>query len=326
MRTITILFALWAMFYGTKTANVCTKQRCDFLKALLPFLIILCHFCHPDWPWPFGGDFYINGTPVVMIFFFISGYGLNYKRSRGGIQLRELPSRLWKLLTPTIIPSIIYLILLFLLGENAFSYLWDCITSFSCPLPYSWFVAVLALLYIGYYVCNWISKKLFLLLIFLYIVAVVCIYKYAGNRDILYISDFSLLVGCIYNKYETKILSILNNKGIMKFAIAVLAMFSAFATYYLQFHSSNEWLLSFVRYSWLLFFLMTFSLVNIFQHKIIDFFTKISYDIYLCQGFAFGIIPYKEWNLAVSLVAIVTLTIIIATFSHWAHQKVFKGK
>lgn len=43
MRTITIIFALWALFFGSKNAFVCSKQRCDFLKALLPFFIILHH-------------------------------------------------------------------------------------------------------------------------------------------------------------------------------------------------------------------------------------------------------------------------------------------
>lgn len=162
MYTITLLFSLWAFLFSGKRAEVCTKQRCDMLKALLPFFIILCHHSQKtDWPWLLKSDFCDSlGEAVVGIFLFISGYGMECKRMSKGLLFNELPARLKRLFTPTLLPMAMYFSGLFVIGH--FYYYNTLITLLKeqlYPLPYAWFVVVLAILYVGLYLCARITER-----------------------------------------------------------------------------------------------------------------------------------------------------------------------
>lgn len=324
MRTITVLFVLWALFCGTKSANVCSKQRCDFLKALLPFFIILHHHAQrTDWPWPFDGDFWVLGAPIVMIFFFISGYGLEYKRSSKGLRLQDLPARLKKLFTPTLAPILMYYIgILSLTDSNILDYLRSCLTCQWYPLPYSWFVVILAILYVGFYLCASMAKsgRYFLVLLFFYSVATVVALKLLHAPGWMIRSDFAVFVGAAYKRYEERIMDILELRHVKPF-IAIFTV--AFVMTYLYFSGDMPKLLKLTCYVWLGLIFAMFTYVRTFKSRTIDFLTRISYDVYLCQGIAFGIVPYKDMNFALSFIFIVLLTVAIATFSHWAHKRVF---
>lgn len=322
MRTITFLFALWALFYCTKSANVCTKQRCDFLKALLPFFIILHHHAQrTDWPWPFDGDFCALGAPVVMMFFFISGYGLEYKRSSKGLRLQDLPARLKKLFTPTLLPILMYVSMLYLTDANVLSSLKSCITGGWYPLPHSWFVVILAILYVGFYLCAHLAKsgRSFLVLLFLYSASTVVALELLNAPWYMIGSDLAVVVGAAYKGYEEKIMNILKVRHAKPFIIIFTVVL---ALTYMHFYGGMPRPLKTTRYPWLVLTFAMFAYVRISQSTVISFFTKISYDVYLCQGIAFGVVPYKEMSFALSFILIVLLTVSIATFSHWAHKKV----
>jgi len=322
MRTITVLFALWALFFGTRTANACTKQRCDFLKAFLPFFIILHHHAQrTDWPWPFDGDFCALGGPVVMMFFFISGYGLECKRGSKGLRLRELPLRLRRLFTPTILPVLMYIAGLLVIGR--IDKLWSTIAICWFPLPHSWFVVVIAILYVGFYLCASLAKggKAFLALLLVYSLATVVVLKLLNAQGWMIGSDLAVFVGAAYKRYEEPLLKLLKAHWVR----IALALFSvAFVLAYLHFGGGMPKLLKGSRYLWLVLMFAMFAYVRVFTSKHVDFLTKISYDVYLCQGIAFGIVSYKEMDFLASFPAICLLTVALATFSHWAHGKVFQ--
>lgn len=324
MRTITILFALWALFYGTRTANVCSKQRCDFLKALLPFFIILHHHAQrTDWPWPFDGDFCAVGAPVVMMFFFISGYGLEYKRSTKGLSLNELPIRLKKLFTPTLLPIIMYVSGLFIVGHM--EKLWSTLSISWYPLPFSWFVVILAVLYVGFYLCARMAKgrREFLVYLFLYSVATEIALRLLKAPGYMFSSDLAVFVGALYRQYEDELLKLLKAQWV-RITMAVFAV--AFVIAYLYFYGDMPRILKFSRYVWLVLMFAMFAYVRIFKSRVIDFLSKISYEVYLCQGIAFGVIPCKQLNFTLSFAAVCLLTVVLATFSHWAYGLVFKRK
>lgn len=325
MRTITFLFALWALFYCTKSANVCTKQRCDFLKALLPFFIILHHHAQrTDWPWPFDGDFCALGAPVVMMFFFISGYGLEYKRSSKGLRLQDLPARLKKLFTPTLLPILMYISMLYLTDANVLSSLKSCLTGGWYPLPFSWFVVILAVLYAGFYLCARLAKSgtAFLVLLFFCSAFLMVVLKLLHAPGYMIGSDLAVFVGAAYRQYESSILALLKVRWLKPFiAVFAVAFTVAFLAYH-HFFGEMPRLLKFSRYLWLALIFLLFAYAKVFRNKATDFLTRISYDVYLCQGIAFGVVPYKEMSFALSFILIVLLTVAIAAFSHWAHKRV----
>lgn len=255
------------------------------------------------------------------MFFFISGYGLEYKRSAKGLSLEELPKRLKKLFTPTLLPIIMYVSGLLIVGH--IDKLWKTISASWFPLPHSWFVVILAVLYVGFYLCASLAKsgKQLLILLFLYSATTVVALKLLHAPGYMIGSDMAVFIGALYKQYEDWLLKLLKAKW-TKIFVAVLSV--VFVLTYLHYISEMPKLLKLSRYFWLALMFMMFAYIKVLKNKLTDFLTRISYDVYLCQGIAFGIIPYKEWNFALSYLAICLLTVAIAMFCHWAHSIIFK--
>lgn len=105
--SFSILVLLLVLFNDEKGTQ--TIEKSNILKAFFPYMIILHHVSHLT-----GriGDFYGAGPYGVGVFFFISGYGLEYKRTHGNLDFRSYVKRIKNVLLPLIIPVSIYLILL----------------------------------------------------------------------------------------------------------------------------------------------------------------------------------------------------------------------
>ena len=112
------------------------KSRCDILKAILPFAIVLAHlsfYTHN----PIIQNFRYSGPYVVGLFFFISGYGLEYKYHNNGLDFSMFPHRVKKLLTPLIFPIVLYLVLLYCFQYDVLTTIHANFTTFSflCYYP-----------------------------------------------------------------------------------------------------------------------------------------------------------------------------------------------
>ena len=100
-----LLYAL-LLFAPRKEAFTFDLSNTALLKAILPFFIILGHAAHAVKSSLFDG----LGVYVVALFFFVSGYGLEYKRSVDSKDsMHLLVNRIVKLLFPLVVPIIIYM-------------------------------------------------------------------------------------------------------------------------------------------------------------------------------------------------------------------------
>lgn len=158
-------------------------------------------------------------------------------------------------------------------------------------------------------------------MLFCYSVATVVSLEILNAPTYMIISDLSIFVGALYKQYEYRLLELMKAQWIR----VTVALFSiAFVLVYMYCHDELPKILKPSYYLWLVLIFAMFAYMKVFQNKTFDFLTKISYDVYLCQCIAFGIVPYEKMNYALSFLAICILTVIIATFSHWAHGLLFK--
>ena len=148
-----LLYAL-LLFAPRKEAFTFDLSNTALLKAILPFFIIVGHAAHAVKSSVFDG----LGVYVVALFFFVSGYGLEYKRSVDSKDsMHLLVNRIVKLLFPLVVPIIIYVGIRWASEGIGFSFIYQSIRSYEIILPYSWFIISLVQMYILYYVnIDWI--------------------------------------------------------------------------------------------------------------------------------------------------------------------------
>ena len=153
MKLLTILIIVIALLGAKKTTPCFDKSNSALLKAILPFFIILHHVVKMP-------EFQTLGTYVVALFFFMSGYGLEYKRTGTSVySIGEIGSRITKLITPIVVPLILYVVLRWCTEEVSFKFIVDSLRSYELILPYSWFVLTLLQLYLIFYIVNNLCQK-----------------------------------------------------------------------------------------------------------------------------------------------------------------------
>ncbi|MDO4932114.1 MAG: hypothetical protein Q4E63_05605 [Prevotellaceae bacterium] len=150
MIIIFVVFSFFALIFYDNHINdnqgsLFTRDKTVILKSVLPFMIIIHH------TWIFE-DFKCVGVFVVSLFFFISGYGQECKREiKEYFSLREILPMVRKQAIPLVIPSIIYIFLLFACQRLSIDEVIGEISGYGLILPYTWFIVSLWLLYFVFY-------------------------------------------------------------------------------------------------------------------------------------------------------------------------------
>ena len=145
---ISTLLLLFIIFYNSNTF-IFSISKTQVLKAILPILIIIGH-CSLNYNILY--DFKNLGAIVVSIFFFISGYGLELKRLQQKMSIGYILRRIKTILLPIIIPSIIYITVLYIKGDNVSETLLKNIWRWNIVLPYTWFISKLLIIYLLFYI------------------------------------------------------------------------------------------------------------------------------------------------------------------------------
>ena len=273
-----LLYAL-LLFAPRKEAFTFDLSNTALLKAILPFFIIVGHAAHAVKSSVFEG----LGVYVVALFFFVSGYGLEYKRSVDSKDSKDsmhlLVNRIVKLLFPLVVPIIIYVGVRWASEGIGFSFIYQSIRSYEIILPYSWFIISLVQMYILYYVSHYIHLKYlkgggFLVLLSVVITLYIAILYSLHIQSTYYCSLYGFLAGVLFRYYEPIIKKIkfksLWASVLLLSSIVIMIMRLPCTMLY------NSWIFCVAC-------ALIISLITL-KGRIIDFFSKISYEMYICQG------------------------------------------
>lgn len=213
-----ILTIISLLFLKNKETLVLSKERCDLLKTLFPFLIIIghCAFFQKN---VFFNDVRWSGPYIVAIFFFISGYGLEYKYRHNQMNIEYLRNKTKSILLPVIFPLTIYAMLSCNSWESFKDICEDAISSGNLILPYSWFVIVILFLYFSYYFirCHFKKEIQFYIAYYIFLLILTVLFHGLGWDSSNYVSNIAFLLGIIYYENEKLLLRYVNVGGVKLF-------------------------------------------------------------------------------------------------------------
>lgn len=260
------------------------KSRCDILKAILPFAIVLSHLAFYTHN-PIIQNFRYSGPYVVGLFFFISGYGLEYKYYKNGLDFSMFPNRVKKLLTPLIFPIVLYLFLLHWFQYDIITTLQENFTTLSLFIP-SWFVVVLLILNMVFYAVRRYFRsntKMYAALFVLTTIFLAVLYL-NGIDGTTYVSNYAFLLGIFYKNNEKNTFIWLGHKKNCWYLLAAFLLLAvcsfAYISGYPPFHGFA--LIGVTVY--VLPFVFIFSFIKVSINKVLLFLSNISYEVYIVQG------------------------------------------
>lgn len=293
------------------------KSKTVFLKAVLPILILFHHLngvTKLEYLRPFG----VVGIAVVSLFFFISGYGLLASFQKKGVQYlyNFLRKRILPILCTYMGALVLYLLFRTITYREAiYEYLQA--TNFTDWLPYSWFVIELLIMYLLYWSVFRIkrisvNRKVFLLVCIIFIGYIFLVYLDAPIY--LWRSTPAFALGMIYKFNEDTILNCKRHTMItcviIAFVLFVMANVSAIK-----------------EFNFLFICVMTFgafSLFSIKNNRVILFFSRISFEMYLVQSIAIGLVglvPLGKTYLFCFFVVVLDIVLAVALNRYSAYMK-----
>lgn len=314
VNAILAIIAVIALLFATGDNRFFDINRSKFLKAILPYGVILGHIS------AFNTQIFnvaIIGSFIVGVFFFISAYGLETKRQHGLIVFNRLGDRLSKLLLPLLIPALIYAAILFYLDKNVWQIILENLKAYQLVLPFTWFVIVLSVFYAIFYTASSlssISNGRFLGVLTI----AVCVFSVANFflfRETAAYTNFSSLcfpAGVFYKQYERQIVIFLQQKSHYLICLLLLLVTG--------FLARINYLLPLTILIWSVLIIMLVTLLSVKGGPILDFFSSISYEVYVCQGITFLFLSPRFGELPgmLHVACIFVLTILIAIVCHYS--------
>lgn len=249
------------------------KVKANFLKAVLPFIIIIHHLSTMGLEGI--GAFISLGAPVMYLFFAMSGYGLviSYERKQSYIQgflYRSLP----KLFVPYVITLLMFIIYRYFEGVDQIE-LFKTKGLFSF-VPTSWFIYVLALFYVFFFVVfRYVKCRLFvkILLVTVLVLAYYKIAPYVGISPWRYLRTPAFVVGMFFAYFD----SFIKEKTVRWHMLVLVAVFVCMIVL------SIDWRLESFCYPSIVFLLMYICPRAVFESKFFSFFSSISLEMFIVQ-------------------------------------------
>lgn len=281
-----ILLLLYILSWFPPFSQSCfpfDKETSIALKGVLSLLIVAHHLSYHVDSW-FFSLFHSWGASIVSLFFFIAGYGLmvSFMKNPSYLQNGFFRKRMWKVIKPFLGLTVLF-VLLRSWDEHTIStsIFYDLLVRGIPPLPNSWFVFTIVLLYCFFYalfrllsISIHLKIAILFLLSFLYILFV----KEIGYDRNWWVAALAFPTGVLY-AYKEKI----------------IVAYSRLTIYKLMFFPSVCLILGAIMYShieilliiaYVLIPLLTINLLSYVhwgQRRFI-FLGSISYEIYLFHG------------------------------------------
>lgn len=328
MITIYILlfsFSLCSLINKSDFAEF-TRNKTDVLKAILPFLIII-HHTHV-----FDNEFYYVGAFVVSIFFFISGYGLETKRIKKGFNYSDLWPSLRKLIVPIIIPATLYLLCQALIENASCQEIIAEIAQYQVILPYTWYVLTLIILYIVFITLSSYCKlrsDLFLALIVISILSFSILGKYVGIPSWARNTTTAFCAGILFKHYERYFINVANKKKWFSwlFLCGLFLLLTLLANGLLLGSLNNPLKRPLMAFVWSFGFMQVFSVCKSINNNVVKFFSRISYELYICQSIAFILIrniSLDQAGVMIYIISVFMVDILIAWICNRISNKLVK--
>lgn len=298
------------------------QQKSALLKAVLPFLIILHHCACKGVP--HLGPMLLAGVTLCTWFFAISGFGLMTSYTvKGQAYLKGfVRKRVSRILIPFLIAFCTYLLFESIAMKHPpMDYLSS--KAFDNWLPYSWFIFVI----LGGYALYWVifrftppeqisplDERLRNSVAFLVCnIAYIVLLAYLEAPRYWYGGTLGMAIGMFWSLYEKPIMKILVSNVIsILLLVTAVALWVVFSKY-IQFKELHP--------------LFTCTILIVVMHKfpcrksngIVDFLSKISFELYLFQSLAMALI----WDVAdikiglLSMIYVMVADIIISALFHY---------
>lgn len=270
-------------------------------------------------------DFNYVGVYVVSLFFFISGYGQECKREiKKRFYYRDLLPMIRKQAIPLIVPSIIYVFLLFVYQGLSVDEVIGKICRYGLVLPYTWFVVSLWLLYLLYYSASTITIRFkYVVVITAAGIAVTTVLMALGQIQSTYhMCNFAFLAGVVYRKLEH------NGRFRIKTRIQIIPLLVLFAgVTSLVYIREPLWNSLCVRlFSFAIPMVSAILITNMKtrENQLSKFLSEISYEVYICQGITFMLVPLSmKGDFILYIITLLISTIMIAYLSKVVTNKLF---
>lgn len=286
------------------------KEKTNLLKAILPFFILFHHA---------NGEVLIDFIPagkfVVAVFFCISGYGKETKFIQTGhLSTRDLCYRQKSLFLPTIVPILFYSLVLFYMQKDVVGIFHEHFTDVSMPLPNSWFIVVLALLYCLFFItCKFTRKQngRVLVLSALVLILNLVFFFFFREQTWLYASNFAFVVGVVLKMKENSVKQLIQHK-----VAKVILPLSLIASYLLipvrPFAIINISLYA------LVVLLMTYLVPINKTGPVLRYLGRISYEIYLCHGIIIMLFSKCMFSsYALYIIAVIISTLVLSVMCNY---------
>ncbi len=260
------------------------KDKSVWLKAILPFLIVVHHCACMGVP--YLGPMKLAGVTVCTWFFLVSGYGLmaSYMAKGDAYLTGFLQKRLSKIAIPYTIALVVYLLWIkFIQHGNLYDYL--VFQNFDHWLPYSWFIFVISGGYILFFLAFKNLPAHRAVFVFLGVsIAYIMILSFLDVPRYWYGGSLGIAIGIMWRKYEITIRHLLQSNifSITLFGLAVI-LWIIFSKY-IQFKELHP--------------LFTSTMLMVVVHRVrfpkvgkgIRLLSSISFELYLFQALAMRVV------------------------------------
>lgn len=296
------------MFLTKKTYNY-DKTKVNYLKSILPIFIIILHI--PNDGIPLSGLF---GQVALYFFFAMSGYGLVFSYMNRQHYLDNfLKKHLARLFTPYFIALVALIAYKVIHNQSLISHYKE--SGFLEFVPYLWFVWILASFYtVFFFVFKYVKANSIVKvsIVSLFVLAYFIVFRHLGFQDYLYFRCPAFCAGMFCAMFENKIkqkLRILHCLAILFLCLTI------FATHLLRDFESIIWAI--------ILFTSMYLIKDLNENKVIQFFSSISYEMYIVQFLPISIIlnDLKIQQMNIALPLIITSDIILAYIMHRAIEK-----
>lgn len=322
-----VLFFVWKIKFVSINDEYLSYKSSMAMRGFFMMLVMCHHLAQYTSGGMFFGHFVRIGFLTVSIFFFFSGYGLQKRHmSDDDYKKTFLKKRIPAIVIPYLIMTLVVWIVR-AIGGKVFS-LADIVVLFfkgEAIVPFSWYFTNILVFYLAFYLIMKLfgNKHHFMIVgAFACYLIWILICKKAGYDVWWYCSSHLFVVGMVWAKYEKTILEFIKKHYFSSLGILIGAFFVCIVLYLLM-SRYNQFIdaVAVTKINIAVLFVLAvllFSLKVKIGNPILDFFGKISFELYLSHGMFIWLFNRVIDNDVLKSVFIILSSVLFAVVLHKA--------